>query len=293
MPKQSAESLFAKAAAKLIGREIPRDLRSARVFLEKASRLRHERAALLDVALTANGTGSAASWPDAITKLKAMASWSAVAHRHVELLGRMRLDDEGLPTELPAHLPLSQSPAIGLMRGLLTVQECMHIAQAADDLLRPASVIDPTSGQSIAHPVRRSDAAVLGPMREDLVLGAINRRLASATKTRRQQGEPLAVLRYRRGQEYRTHHDALPGEANQRFMTVIVYLNDGYTGGETSFPTASLNVRGAAGDALVFRNLTADDAPDPATIHAGRPVLQGTKMIATRWIRKRPLDVWR
>jgi prolyl 4-hydroxylase len=79
--------------------------------------------------------------------------------------------------------------------------------------------------------------------------------------------------------------DALPAEPNQRILTALVYLSDGYRGGETSFPNARLSYRGRVGDALIFRNVRSDGSADPLTLHAGLPVTNGTKYIASRWIR--------
>jgi prolyl 4-hydroxylase len=93
------------------------------------------------------------------------------------------------------------------------------------------------------------------------------------------------LLRYSPGGEYRAHMDALSNEANQRILTVLVYLSDDYRGGETSFPRAGLVFRGAPGEALVFRNALPDGRPDPATVHAGLPVEAGVKYLASRWIR--------
>jgi prolyl 4-hydroxylase len=102
------------------------------------------------------------------------------------------------------------------------------------------------------------------------------------------QGEPLQLLRYRAGGEYRAHMDALPpAEPNQRILTVLVYLTDDYDGGETSFPRTGLAFRGRTGDALLFRNVAADGSPDQLALHAGMPVTRGEKLIASRWIRER------
>jgi len=49
-------------------------------------------------------------------------------------------------------------------------------------------------------------------------------------------------------------------------------------------------VKGSTGDALIFRNVDASGRPDPAARHAGLPVIRGEKLIASRWIRERPLD---
>jgi prolyl 4-hydroxylase len=106
------------------------------------------------------------------------------------------------------------------------------------------------------------------------------------------QGEPLSVLRYVPGQEYKLHHDCLPGEPNQRVSTFIAYLNDSYTGGATQFPAADIEYRGDIGDAILFRNVQPDGSVDTRSQHAGLPVTQGEKWICTRWIRRTDFDPW-
>jgi prolyl 4-hydroxylase len=104
-----------------------------------------------------------------------------------------------------------------------------------------------------------------------------------------EQGEPLQVLRYAPGQQYRRHLDGVPGLANQRILTALVYLNHGYTGGGTAFPKADLTVEGRQGDVLVFRNASGDGRIDPLSEHAGLPVATGTKLLASRWIHSHPV----
>jgi prolyl 4-hydroxylase len=99
------------------------------------------------------------------------------------------------------------------------------------------------------------------------------------------------VLRYRPGGEYKPHFDAIPGFANQRTMTFLVWLNEDYEGGETHFPTPGLKLKGRAGDGLLFRNTGLDGRRDPAAGHSGLPVTRGEKMIASRWIRERTFEM--
>ena len=59
----------------------------------------------------------------------------------------------------------------------------------------------------VQNPVRTSDAMVFPWIAESPAVHALNRRIAAATGTIPAQGEPLQVLRYRRGQQYRPHLD--------------------------------------------------------------------------------------
>jgi len=55
--------------------------------------------------------------------------------------------------------------------------------------------------------------------------------------------------------------------------------------GETDFPKLNVRVRGSVGDMLVFRNVLATGEFDERMIHAGLPVTEGVKWMASRWIR--------
>lgn len=276
----------------LVGQLLPRDIARARGLLQRAAAIGHVDAALMEVAFTANGSGGVADWPAALRLLEAAAPGDVIAAEQLRLVRAMRLTADGGPPGRPQSRRLSISPNIRLFPGLFSPAECAHVASAAGDLLEPSMIVDPLTGRSRPDPVRTSDAAVIGPAREDLVVRALNRRIAVASDTDVDAGEPLTVLRYVPGQQYRPHHDALPGVANQRAWTMLVYLNEGYRGGETAFPATGLKVQGRGGDGLLFANLDTDGATDPSAQHAGLAVTAGAKWLCTRWIRQRRYDPW-
>jgi prolyl 4-hydroxylase len=240
---------------------------------------------LLHAAFLASGVGGPADWAGALEIVRRLAPQDQRAVGQVRLLDAMALDDKGIPNAGPAPEVLSAAPRVEVYRSLLTAEECAYLVVAGGPSLQPSVVVDPQSGRLIPHPIRTSDNTQFGVYAEDLVVNAINRRIAAVSGTAAEQGEPLQLLRYRPGGEYRAHMDALPGEPNQRILTVIVYLNDGYQGGETTFVRRNLSFRGRPGDAILFANVTSDGRPDPEAQHAGLPVTKGTKLIATRWIR--------
>jgi prolyl 4-hydroxylase len=158
-------------------------------------------------------------------------------------------------------------------------------------MLERAVVIDSATGRQVRDPVRVCDSVGFTWPLENPAVHALNRRIAAASATAVEQGEPLQLLRYRPGGEYRPHFDAIPGFANQRAMTMLVWLNEGYEGGETHFPTVGLKLKGRTGDAILFRNTGPDGRTDPASGHSGLPVTAGEKRIASRWIRDRPFEM--
>lgn len=271
---------------------IPRDLPAARALLRRAVRIGHVDAALMEIALTANGSGAAMDWQGAIALLKQAAHTDTIAAEHVALLATMRVDEEGYPLDPLAPTPLTDNPRVIRFANFCTPRECLHVAAIAAPMLEPATIFDPASGKMILNPIRMSDNASIGPTQESLPIQAINRRIAAATRTKVTQGEPLTVLRYGPGQQYRPHLDILPNGDNQRMLTAILYLNDGYRGGETQFPLLNVTIRPQAGDLLVFDNVDRTGATEPRSRHAGLPIVNGTKWIATRWIRARPTTAW-
>lgn len=287
-----ADALFRHAVWKLAGSPLPRDLPGARSLLRQAASRDHMDAALIEIALTANGSGAPADWAGARVLLDRIASRNPIAAAHAMLLGKMALTADGRPMVTPGVRKIADDPQVWHVPGLFTPEECQHVGQSAADLLQPAVVADPRTGRSIANPVRTSDGAVIGPTRETLVVQALNRRLAAVTGTDWRQGEALSVLRYRPGQQFRPHVDALPGTRNQRIRTVLIYLNEGFSGGATYFVNNALRVTPRVGDAIIFDNVHADGSIDQTMRHAGEPVTSGVKWLATRWIRARPFSVW-
>jgi prolyl 4-hydroxylase len=273
----------------LEGRHVPRDLKSARECFGRAGKMGHVPAEQAFICFQANGIGGAADWSAAVNGLRKLASTDAGAARQLDLIGKMAIDDTGFPIGRPIGEKLSMSPAVWVFRNFASSAECQHLIDAAQPRLEPAVIVDPVSGRLTPHPVRTSESASFPLVSEDLVVIALNRRIAVASGTDYPCGEPLQVLRYRPGQEYRPHLDALPPGGNQRIMTLLLYLNGDYAGGETAFTHTGLKFRGDAGDALLFRNALPGGAPDPMSKHAGLPVTSGEKYIATRWIRSLPV----
>jgi prolyl 4-hydroxylase len=186
---------------------------------------------------------------------------------------------------------VKSSPSVVRFSNLLTATECRYLIDRAMPLLKPSSVVDPRSGKLVRNPIRTSDAAAFPLIDESPAIHALNRRFAAVSRTDPRQGEPLQILRYQGGQEYRPHIDALAPGGNQRRWTLLAYLNEGYDGGETDFPTIGLSIRGKTGDALLFANALDNGLPDERTVHAGLPVKTGAKFVASRWIRAHPLDL--
>jgi prolyl 4-hydroxylase len=288
--RNDGEALAMRALWQVEGRLMPRDLPAARAGLHAAATAGNMSAARMLGGFLAAGVGGARDWPGAVALLDAWSARDPIAARQRVLIAEMAIDAVGDPLHLPNHRPLSDGLAIHALPGLLSAAECDLLADLSERRLRPALIFHEGQGRFVADPIRDSDAAGFPILAEWPAVHAINRRLARASGTMVAQGETLQVLRYRPGQQYRAHLDALPGLSNQRSLTLLVYLNDDYQGGETRFTRIALSHRGQKGDGLLFVNCLPDGRPDPISEHAGLAVRSGVKMIASRWIRQRPPD---
>ena len=266
----------------LYGTDRPRDAQAARRHLKVAADKGNVRALRALAHLTASGTGCEADEPEAIRMLREIAGEDAVAAEELSLLPRLMSEEDAAKAE---RARISSDPSIEIVRKLLTPEECAYMMGRAEPLLKPSLVDDPAVGRGRPDPNRTSHGAAFVPHEEDLVLQAINRRIATASATDVRNAEALYVMRYTPGQQYRPHFDALAGLRNQREWTAIAYLNDDYEGGATVFTELSITLRMGAGDLLIFRNVDLRGRPDPRLRHAGEPVTAGAKWIATRWIR--------
>jgi prolyl 4-hydroxylase len=238
--------------------------------------------------LTAAGIGTKADESAAIEMLRDLAKEDKFAAVQLSFLDHVTCNQR--LTQVQPTI-ISQDPYIALYPGLFSPAECKYLAVLAAPWLEKARVSF-DGGSAQLQTVRDADSSAISHLLEDLVVQRINRCIAGATGTRAEWGEPLNILRYGPGQQFRPHHDghgstegAAQGEPPVRIMTALIWLNEQFEGGETAFPTLNIRVRGGLGDMLVFKNVRDDGTLDDRLLHAGLPVTQGVKWMASRWIR--------
>jgi prolyl 4-hydroxylase len=285
------DALFTLAIWRLEGLYLQRDLAQARTLFALAARGGRGDALAIYIAFVANGIGDKADWPEAMRLLRAFAATDDTAREQCDLIEMMNLDEHGAPVAMVTPERLSDSPDVLRLPAIFTPAERAYLVNLAEPRLERSLVADPRSGRFMHDPVRTSHTAAFPLVLENPAIRALNRRIAAASGTLVTQGEPLQILSYLPGQQYHPHYDALAATDNQRVLTMLVYLNDDYAGGETHFMPKGPTVRGVGGDGLLFRNVDVWGRRDLASRHAGLPVMAGRKLIASRWIRARPLDL--
>jgi prolyl 4-hydroxylase len=183
-------------------------------------------------------------------------------------------------------------------RGLLTRQDCERLITTSLARVSRSTVVDYDSGASVLHTARTSRTAYLA-WNESEIVSRIERRLSEITGLPRFHGEPLQLQQYGEGAQYEPHHDFFdpvnPGASvhlargGQRVLTAIVYLNEPDAGGATVFPDLGLEFVPEAGAVLIFASVGRDGQLDKRSLHGGKPVVIGSKWIATLWVRAKDM----
>lgn len=155
--------------------------------------------------------------------------------------------------------------------GLLAADECAAlIAQAEARGFEPAGVRTADGGQKAMAHVRNNERLVFeSPQWVDLLWRRLFEAGLPTLDGATAAGLPRALrfYKYGPGQRFRMHKDG-PWSEDGRLskLTLLVYLNEGFAGGDTAF--RGFRVEPRAGDALLFVH---------DTWHEGAAVEQGVK----------------
>jgi len=264
---------------------VEQDLARARELFGQSSESGFPMAQKAYTNLLANGIAGGRDWSEALRRLEVEAKSDGLRELMLRQIQQMELDGEGNPLRVVPGEQLSDRPHVILYRGAFSPGECEFLRILAEPTYQRAGVVI-SPDDTVRAFVRTADGSTIHWLIEDPATHAINRRLAALTGTDVSQGEPLQILRYQPGQEYRPHFDWLD-VGNRRVMTALIYLNDDYEGGETAFTKAGLKVKGRPGDVIMFKSQGPNGKLDPLSEHAGLPVLRGTKYLGSRWLRER------
>jgi prolyl 4-hydroxylase len=174
-------------------------------------------------------------------------------------------------------------------RNFLTKEECDQIIKLAENQMKPATTLGTQiEGYRVAETTWLDN--------DNIIVSSYKKKVSELFDIPVENMENLHIVRYVIGGEYKNHQDFFhPGESyydehikrgGQRLMTTIIYLNDEFTGGETDFPELNMRIKPETGKLISWKNLDENENLLYNTLHAGLPVISGTKYIATIWIRE-------
>ncbi len=257
--------------------------------------------------LAGAGVGVPQSWNDALEHLAKAARGGSVsaqgqlvtlgtrdlastADRWGALAASVRIADWMAPYE---KRMLNAEPRAVAIAAFLPRPACDWLIGLARGRTEPARVYAPDGGATVQAGSRNNSVKEFGLFNCDVVVLLTRARIAATIGVPVEALENSQVLHYAIGQRFDRHVDYLDpdlpdvAERGQRMVTVLIYLNGDFDGGETDFPRIALRHKGGVGDALYFTNLYPAGAPDPRTLHAGLPPTRGEKWLFSQWIRNR------
>jgi prolyl 4-hydroxylase len=172
-----------------------------------------------------------------------------------------------------------------------TPQECSRLRGLIDATAEPSKLFD----NPYESGFRTSYSGNLS--RADPFVQMVERKIDDLLGIPSENAETVQGQRYAPGQEFKPHQDYfhtsqpywpdVRKRGGQRSWTAMAYLNQVEEGGATEFPKLELSIPPQPGVLLIWNNMYADGTPNVDTLHAGRPVVKGTKYIITKWYRAR------
>lgn len=113
-----------------------------------------------------------------------------------------------------------------------------------------------------------------------------------------QNAEDLQVVKYDKNGYYNEHHDSCCDDNDKciefnerggnRLVTMVIYLNDGFSGGATRFVNLNKDIKPEKYSGILFHPMNKKgDKCHHNSLHAGLPIDNGNKYIANVWIRER------
>jgi len=144
--------------------------------------------------------------------------------------------------------------------------------------------------------IRKSETSWLP--KSDPVYNTILDRLSKQFNFNKNNVEDLQIVKYTPGGYYREHHDSCCDDTKicedfsknngQRILTILVYLNDDFTGGSTFFPELNLDIKPPKYSAVVFYPMAMNEYKcHPLALHTGTPVITGTKYVCNIWVHEK------
>jgi prolyl 4-hydroxylase len=184
-----------------------------------------------------------------------------------------------------------EKPSIIYLENVLSDDECDELITLSSSRLKPSQVIDTQTGERRLVPGRTSQGMYY-QLNENNFITKIEKRISEIIDLPMEHGEGLQVLHYRKGEEYRPHFDFFPenkvepDKGGQRVGTFLMYLNNLASGGETIFPKIGLSITPKKGSAIYFHYGNSKGQVDRLSLHSSRPVENGEKWVATKWLRQ-------
>jgi len=177
-----------------------------------------------------------------------------------------------------------------IIEGIIKPEKCKEIINYISNNLKDSEIL---SGKN--YSIRNSQQTWI--KKDNELVKPIFNYISNKFGIPIENAEDLQIVRYLPGNYYNPHHDSCCDlhqncydfikRGGQRILTVLIYLNNEFTDGETFFPKLNKKYKPKTGDALVFYPLAKKtNKCHPLALHAGLPVTNGEKYVCNIWFRE-------
>ncbi|XP_065357449.1 prolyl 4-hydroxylase subunit alpha-1 [Calliphora vicina] len=190
--------------------------------------------------------------------------------------------------------PLLLKPPVTLYHNLLNDEQISKLLKETRNRMQRSQVV--RGNGSIAIETRVSQQTWVNP-KTSVIANMMYKIVGAITGFDMENTETMQVANYGIGGQYEAHCDYLEiynfyylfkldyktNYHGDRIATNMFYLADVEEGGHTVFPYLDVYSKPIKGAMVMWYNLHKSLHEDPRTLHAGCPVLKGSKKIANIW----------
>jgi len=170
-----------------------------------------------------------------------------------------------------------KQPYIFKIANLLSPEECQSLIEKIESLGPETATINTGFGTALRTDVRNNDRVIFDD--EALVQTLLERVRGRAPASIHGMAfaglnERFRCYRYKPGMRFAPHQDGAfhRNENEQNFYSFLIYLNEGFTGGNTTFATdPEVSIAPKTGMGLLFQHVI---------VHEGSTVTAGVKYVA-------------
>lgn len=164
-------------------------------------------------------------------------------------------------------------PLVWTVENVLTPEECTALIKQIDEAGPKLATVNTREGHVLRESLRNNERIII----DDAALAQrmYQRALHSIPESSRGMAlvganERLRCYRYSKGQYFRPHYDGSfrRNDQERSLLTFIIYLNEGFEGGQTNFPELDKIIEPRPGLALLFQH---------HVLHEGVEVTKGLK----------------
>lgn len=162
------------------------------------------------------------------------------------------------------------------VNNFLDKQECSDIIELANkNTFTASSVLEDYAGSKVDVHARSSVSMNWNSNTEEL-----NKKLIPYFGNLKL--ETWQLLKYEKDNQFSPHYDN-GGSIDKRIFTAMIYLNDDFKGGTTTFNNENIILKPETGKLVIWKNLN-NKIIDPKSMHSGDKIEEGIKYVLVSWI---------